>query len=135
MAIKFNNGKILNLSVQQLGLQRFIPGSSCCVLNGCLTWEGRLQPTPLSRIYEVNLVYRLKKVPKIYVIDPPLQKRAGKHAPHIYDDESLCVYYPPANEWRPSMLLAHTVLPWASEWLMHYELWLATGDWYGGGIH
>jgi hypothetical protein len=31
------------------------------------------------------------------------------------------------------MLLATTVLLWAAEWLMHYELWLVTGQWHGGG--
>lgn len=48
---------------------------------------------------------------------------------------SLGLYYPPAREWRQSMLLAGTILPWTSEWLLHYETWLATGVWTGGGIH
>jgi hypothetical protein len=30
--------------------------------------------------------------------------------------------------------IADTLVPWASEWLFDYELWLATGEWYGGGI-
>ena len=33
------------------------------------------------------------------------------------------------------MLLADTIVPWAAEWLMHYELWLVTGEWTGGGDH
>jgi hypothetical protein len=31
------------------------------------------------------------------------------------------------------MFLADTILPWAVEWLAYYEIWLATGVWYGGG--
>jgi hypothetical protein len=31
------------------------------------------------------------------------------------------------------MLLAYTVVPWISEWLLYYELWLFTGEWTGGG--
>ena len=32
------------------------------------------------------------------------------------------------------MLIATTTVPWAAEWLLHYELWLATdGTWCGGG--
>jgi hypothetical protein len=27
----------------------------------------------------------------------------------------------------------NTILPWISEWLFFYELWLFTGDWLGGG--
>ena len=33
------------------------------------------------------------------------------------------------------MNIAETIIPWASEWLLHYEIWLATGEWQGGGIH
>ena len=33
------------------------------------------------------------------------------------------------------MTIAKTILPWTSEWLVHYQLWLATGEWHGGGIH
>jgi hypothetical protein len=31
------------------------------------------------------------------------------------------------------MLLSTTILPWTAEWLMHYELWLISGHWSGGG--
>jgi hypothetical protein len=31
------------------------------------------------------------------------------------------------------MLLAATILPWTTEWLIHYKLWLITGRWAGGG--
>lgn len=31
------------------------------------------------------------------------------------------------------MLLSTTVVPWTAEWLIHYEVWLATGQWTGGG--
>jgi hypothetical protein len=33
------------------------------------------------------------------------------------------------------MPLAKTIIPWIYDWLFHYEIWLATGDWTGGGIH
>ncbi|AOY73993.1 hypothetical protein ARZXY2_4494 (plasmid) [Arthrobacter sp. ZXY-2] len=29
------------------------------------------------------------------------------------------------------MLLVDTTLPWASEWLLHYEVWKGTGIWFG----
>jgi hypothetical protein len=31
------------------------------------------------------------------------------------------------------MLIATSIVPWASEWLLHYEIWRATGTWTGGG--
>jgi hypothetical protein len=29
------------------------------------------------------------------------------------------------------MSIADTIVPWVSMWLMHYEIWLATGVWCG----
>ena len=31
------------------------------------------------------------------------------------------------------MSIADTIVPWTAEWLVHYEIWLVTGEWYGGG--
>ena len=31
------------------------------------------------------------------------------------------------------MSVVNTIIPWTSEWLLHYELWHATGKWLGGG--
>jgi hypothetical protein len=31
------------------------------------------------------------------------------------------------------MPIADTIIPWTSEWLFFYELWLASGEWHGGG--
>ena len=34
------------------------------------------------------------------------------------------------------MPIADTIIPWTSEWLFFYELWLATGgEWLGEGEH
>ncbi|GAB3967002.1 hypothetical protein GCM10027615_15560 [Plantactinospora veratri] len=51
--------------------------------------------------------------------------------PHVYPADELCLYYP--GGWKQNMLLSTTVVPWTAEWLMHYELWLVTGRWSGGG--
>jgi hypothetical protein len=81
------------------------------------------------------MTYRPPKSPRIFVIDPPLERRNGRLPPHRYSEGNLCLYLPNANEWGSHMLLAHTIVPWASEWLMHYELWLIDGKWHGGGVH
>ena len=33
------------------------------------------------------------------------------------------------------MKIALTIVPWLSLWLFYYEVWRATGTWYGGGTH
>lgn len=42
--------------------------------------------------------------------------------------------YHHGTEWNSGMLIANTIIPWASGWLFFYEFWLATGQWFGGGI-
>lgn len=31
-------------------------------------------------------------------------------------------------------MISDTIIPWTSEWLLHYEYWVLTGIWQGGGI-
>lgn len=98
-----------------------------------LTWVGFLTPSSVSDIYLVKLTYKLHGPPKVFVLAPPLDKSKGK-IPHLYNDNSLCLYYPKANCWNSSKYLADTILLWTTEWLFHYEIWLSTGVWNGGGI-
>ena len=59
--------------------------------------------------------------------------------PHLYrnrrdpDHPMLCLYRPNTREWHAGCYVAGTIIPWTSEWLACYEIWLATGRWLGGG--
>jgi len=103
-----------------------------------LTWVGWLQPTPLSARYKVKVQYSRKKGISVFVLEPRLEiARGSSRLPHVYDQQSqeLCLFYPKDREWDISMWIAKTIIPWASEWLYFYELWLVTdGDWLGGGV-
>lgn len=103
-----------------------------------LIWVGKLQPSALGGIYTVKLHYSRKDGVAVYVLDPKLLLAKGATAlPHVYSTpkQQLCLYYPPGNEWNPGMWFVQSIIPWASEWLYHYELWIATdGKWLGGGI-
>ncbi|WP_199796699.1 hypothetical protein [Pseudonocardia dioxanivorans] len=92
-----------------------------------------LQPTPSSLTYTAHVTVPFDRHPDVEIIDPELELYPGStQLPHTYPGNKLCLYY--QGEWDSSRLVARTVLPWASEWLLHYELWLATGTWHGGGI-
>jgi hypothetical protein len=91
-----------------------------------------IQPTPMSRRYMVRIDYRAPSAPDVYVIAPELQLHAEADVlPHTYPGDKLCLHLP--GEWRSEMCIAHTTVPWTSEWLFYYELWLVTGQWNGGG--
>jgi len=103
-----------------------------------IRWTHAVKPSPLSATYTLHLRYKVGSGADIYVLSPsPLKLAKGKtKLPHVYSTpkQKLCLYYPEAKEWAPSMYYAKSLIPWACEWLVHYELWLATGDWKGGGI-
>jgi len=91
------------------------------------TWIGELRPRKNSPMYIVSITHRQYEVPKVYVLHPTLPPKP----PHTYSDGSLCLYYPKEQPWNNQRFIAETILPWAAEWLYFYELWLATGQWYG----
>jgi hypothetical protein len=103
-----------------------------------ITWTHRVTPSPLSASYVLKLHHKVGELPKIYVLDPlPLSLASGKYLlPHVYSTpkQQLCLYYPKDKEWNSSMFYVQSLIPWACEWLIHYEVWLATGEWLGGGI-
>ena len=134
MASKIGNKKI-NLAIQLHHLKRLFPQSYVHIQRNCLVWQGDLMPTVLSQAYTVRLSYKLAKSPQVNVLKPELTIPEGKRPPHTYSGKRLCLYYPGIGDWRGDMLLAETIVPWISEWLYYYEIWLVTGEWYGGGIH
>jgi len=127
--------KRLNLVAQRLRLERCFPESRSTINRNELCWRGTLRPTELSRDYVAKVTYKLGGAPHVWILHPKLEKRNDQRLPHVYEGDRLCLYLPGTGEWTETQSLAHTIVPWTSEWLLHYELWLVTGDWNGGGEH
>lgn len=123
------------MTVQMAKLKTAYPASKASLKRDVLCWIVDLTPTPLSRTYRVKLEMHKDGKPEVRLIQPTLQTRDGKRCPHLYPDGVLCLYLPGAFEWTREMQLVVTIVPWISEWLAHYEVWLATGEWTGGGEH
>lgn len=106
------------------------------IVAGVLVSRGPLQPTPVSAVYRVRVEYCPGSLPKAWVEEPTLRCRSPEERiPHVYAGPRPCLYYPKTQEWRADMFISDTILPWLLLWLFHYEIWLVTGDWHGGGIH
>lgn len=112
-------------------LKQLFPKGRAQLASGVLTWSGLLTPTSLSPSYLVKLRYDGKTLPIVRVVSPALIPDLDGQLPHIYSDGSLCLYLP--GEWAWGDPLAKTVVPWACEWLVHYEIWRTTGIWHGSG--
>jgi hypothetical protein len=135
MVSSYKRSKILSVRDQ---LARFLvayPQFNSWVKNGTLIVEGDLRPTARSVTYRVRIEYRAGDAPRVNVLSPKLEPREpGGRLPHVYPGNRLCLYLPGADEWTPDMSLAHTIVPWISEWLFFYETWRVTSVWLGGGV-
>jgi hypothetical protein len=89
----------------------------------------------LSARYRIRIDYKFERHPRTRVVDPPLERRGDKPIPHMFGQKTRCLYRASKKEWNSSMIIAETILPWASLRLFYYEIWLATGEWVGGGKH
>ena len=113
--------------------------SRAMIRNGTLYWMAKVKPSPLSRVYNLEITYRLKESPKVYVVGEGLCKLDDPDFPHNYGIDylgnkvSICLCK--AWEFSSSQLLSTTMVVWAIEWLYYYEIWLFTGEWKGGGEH
>lgn len=88
---------------------------------------GKLKPSALHGEYEVEISYTLGRFPKAKIISPKIIPKA----PHTFDDDSICTFYPESFIWNRSMKLSETLVPWISDWIFHYEIWKVTGKWNG----
>lgn len=132
--------KSLTIAMQAVNIKRMFPETTVHNMQDVqLSWTHTISPSPLGAKYKIRLVYHLTEPPKLYVINPkPLALAKGKtKLEHCYDQklQRLCLYYPKEYQWHSSLLLSQTIIPWTYDWLFHYEIWLATGEWTGGGIH
>ena len=87
---------------------------------------GYMQPISECRNFKLKLIYNYKSPPKIYVLDPTIEKRK-----HMYADGRLCLYYPKENPWQYHYNLTETIIPWTAHWIVYYETWNETNVWYG----
>lgn len=132
--------KIIPIAVQVGCIKKMFPDSHLEVKHDKqLIWKHIICPSPLGDMYQVKLEYSITGIPNVYIIHPkPLTLAKGKtKLEHCYDQQKqrLCLYVPNSGEWTKQKLLTQTIIPWTYDWLYHYEIWLATGNWTGGGIH
>lgn len=120
------NPKSINLGMQDMHIQQKFPTFKLRREENKYYWLGYLKPTTISDEYTIKIVYD-PYIPKVYVLEPDILK----FAPHRYNDHSLCLYHPNDKSFNGEKLIADTIIPWTSEWLYFYEVWLEEGVWWG----
>lgn len=122
---------LVELTSEAAALRRAFPDGTASLKAGRLRWEGDLTPSQLSRTYRVIVTYDAIHQPRTRVVSPRLEPDENGELPHIYPSGDLCLYR--AGEWTWGDRLADTIVPWACEWLLHYEIWKVGGGWQGSG--
>jgi hypothetical protein len=117
----------LTQAKQLLAMSKYPQFRTKCVRNKEIKWVGDWQPEELSPRYSLEITYTQGLRPRIAVLKPVLALGPGHtQLPHVFDGQrSICVHT--ADEWSPRMLIADTILPWISQWLVFYEAWALTG--------
>jgi len=123
------HARSLSMAQQALGLRSVFPDTRVVLKPQSLRWMGELQPSDLSRAYTVRIDYKRGRYPTVRILKPELDAAEDGFLPHTYDDGTLCLH--DVGQWNAAMLIVDTLVPWAAEWLLHYEVWLATNDWFG----
>ena len=136
MGNKYFKPKRLTIGQQVFGMKAAHPRFRCMWRQGIATWTGPVQPSAISEEYQIKVTYKLGDTPQVSILSPQLQGRSDYPLiPHVYPGNQPCLYLPGAGEWDPGKFIAATILPWTSLWLYYYEVWHATGEWLGGGVH
>lgn len=106
---------------------------------GRLVWQATLRPSSISDVYQVSIDAKPQKFPMVWVSGGAIDRcKDLSLVPHKfnYEDDSsrvqVCLQY---QDWSSDQLFTETVMPWCCEWIVHFEIWLATDKWHGGGIH
>lgn len=109
-------------------IEEEFPFLNCTFTSSEMNVQGEFSTTSISQKYNVLIRFDGLNQPKIFILD-----RIIKYHPdiHVYRDGSLCLHYPEDKSWSRGKLLAHTVIPWISEWLIYYELYQYYEQWKG----
>ena len=120
----------MSLLRQAFALRSTFPESEVSVHGDTLTWIGQLRPSERSAPYTVRITYTLRNYPQVRVLDPPIIDE-HEFVPHVHNTGELCVY--DDHDWSPRLQLIDSIVAWTIEWLLFWELFLATGRWFGEG--
>jgi hypothetical protein len=119
-------------ALQMLGMQQLFP-TLRLVSRNPLTWRGPVTPVEGGRPFTLDVRLPVPiGVPSVRVLDPKLENEPTTgRPPHTFSDRTLCLYHTDDFRWTGERHIAKTIVPWACEWCLFYEAWVATGQWFG----
>lgn len=124
---KYRPNPIALVNVEKRLIEKHYDFLDCKINKGVLYCYGICQPTEESITYSYRIKYAPLSKPKVTVTNPVI---AYNDDIHMYNDTSLCLYYPEDMTWNcSSHRLYDTIIPWTHEWFVFFELYQITGKW------
>ena len=116
-----------NLRMQKYHIEANYDYLSCKIdwSQNKLICVGSLKPLESTDLYRIKIDYKVGYPPKVYILSPDI--RPSKHI-HMYSDKSLCLFYEPDLKWTEKTQIFKYTIPWISEWIIFYELYLLNGN-------
>ena len=121
MIIRKSNRSLPIVTQSQVMAELFPNFSTVARSRHFIIWEGRLAPNLEMDEHLIRIEYDLGNHPKVFV--PTWNKKCK----HKFKDGSLCLYFKNRKNWIPMQLIAQTIVPWTSQWLLFNEFYNITG--------
>ena len=102
----------------------------CTIKQNNLVCTGKVKPTDYSNEYRIKLVYDGQNAPRVYVIEPEIEYNDDIHM--FPKEKNLCLYHSETDDFYwdyKKHYVFNTIIPWALEWFVYYELYQITGKW------
>ena len=100
-----------------------------------LTGKGNLKiggkTFPVEILYSPFFFDSFRRFDLIHIKDTSIKYNKNIH---LYGDLSLCLYHPIIDKEPSETIPLAKMIPWISEWCVHYEEWKKYGVWLGKEI-
>lgn len=116
------------LLLQQKKIEKYFPFLQCQIVDNVLVCIGSVQPENCSK-YKIKIEYVAGHEPKTTILYPYIEPCKKIH---MYQDHSLCLRYPPDMRWNERVDVYKYTIPWISEWIIFYEIYLLNGNKWDG---
>lgn len=121
--------KYAHLCYQQELIEKAYDFLDCCIIRNVLICTGRIKPDNCVGTYKLKIECVAGLEPKTTILSPEIKPSVKIH---MYKDHSLCLHYPPDMKWGLQTMIYKYTIPWISEWIIFYELYLINGgEWLG----
>ncbi|WP_316794422.1 hypothetical protein [Pedobacter frigoris] len=121
--------KYFYLNSQKQLIEKHYDFLKCRIEKNVLKCVGWIQPEFCSNAYKVLIEYVVGKEPKTTILYPNVKPGVKIH---MYGDHSLCLHYPPDMKWTEHTRVYQYTVPWITEWIIYYELYLVNGGLWEG---